>query len=179
MGNAHKVLFGKPTGKKRLGKSRRRWKDNIKSYLKQIQFSGVDWLASSFRILFGLTLLPWAKSILSTISVPPWVIIIQTFQMTFSGDFIGFCLDSSQLFRKLNCAYMHRDIIRILNQLPRPNSYSYLSAHKVGNLLYKRAQESTPRSQVNKINSLNIKIRLNHFLTHEPPAQTTLTFRCI
>jgi hypothetical protein len=33
---AFKILTGKPTGKRPLGRPRRRWEDNIRMYLKQI-----------------------------------------------------------------------------------------------------------------------------------------------
>jgi hypothetical protein len=36
MRNACKVLFGKPAGNRQLGKTRRRWEDNIKMDLKEI-----------------------------------------------------------------------------------------------------------------------------------------------
>ena len=38
----HKVLFGKPEGKKPLGRPRRRWEDNIKLDLQEVG-SG-DWM---------------------------------------------------------------------------------------------------------------------------------------
>jgi hypothetical protein len=34
--NAYNILFGKPEGKRPLGRPRRRWKDNFKIYLMYI-----------------------------------------------------------------------------------------------------------------------------------------------
>jgi hypothetical protein len=47
MRNAYKILVGKPEGKRPLGKSRRRWEDNIKMYLREIGLGvwiGLIWL---------------------------------------------------------------------------------------------------------------------------------------
>ena len=38
-GSAFKILTGTPTGKRTLGKSRRRWEDNIRMDLKEIGIS--------------------------------------------------------------------------------------------------------------------------------------------
>jgi hypothetical protein len=35
---------GKPDGKRPLGRPRRRWVDNIKMYLREIGWAGVDWI---------------------------------------------------------------------------------------------------------------------------------------
>jgi hypothetical protein len=40
--NAHKSLVGKHEGKRPLGKSRHRWKDNISMYLRETGWEGVD-----------------------------------------------------------------------------------------------------------------------------------------
>jgi hypothetical protein len=40
----YKVLVGKPEGKKSLGRPRRRWKDNIKVDLQEVELSGMDWI---------------------------------------------------------------------------------------------------------------------------------------
>ena len=40
----HKVLVGKPGGKKPLGRSRRRWEDNIKMDLEEVGRGCVDWM---------------------------------------------------------------------------------------------------------------------------------------
>jgi hypothetical protein len=42
--NAYRLLVGKPEGKRLLGRSRRRWVDNIKMDLLEIGWSGVDWI---------------------------------------------------------------------------------------------------------------------------------------
>jgi hypothetical protein len=34
--NLHKILVGKPEGKRQLGRSRLKWVDNIKIYLREI-----------------------------------------------------------------------------------------------------------------------------------------------
>jgi hypothetical protein len=36
--------MGKPEGKKPLGRSRRKWVDNVKIGLREIGWSGVDWI---------------------------------------------------------------------------------------------------------------------------------------
>ena len=38
-----KVLVGKPEGKVPLGRSRRRWEDNIKMYLEEMGVMGTGW----------------------------------------------------------------------------------------------------------------------------------------
>jgi hypothetical protein len=42
--NAYKVLVGKPEGKRPVGRPRRRWEDNIKMDLREIGWSGMDWI---------------------------------------------------------------------------------------------------------------------------------------
>ena len=37
--------MGKPEGKRRLGRLRRRWKDNIKVDLQEVGCGGIDWIA--------------------------------------------------------------------------------------------------------------------------------------
>ena len=39
----HRVLVGKPEGKRTLGRPRRRWEDNIKMYLREVGGGG-DWM---------------------------------------------------------------------------------------------------------------------------------------
>jgi hypothetical protein len=39
----HRVLVGKPEGKRPLGRPRRRWEDNIKVYLQEVGGGG-DWM---------------------------------------------------------------------------------------------------------------------------------------
>jgi hypothetical protein len=41
--NACRLLVGKPEGKRPLGRPRRRWVDNIKIYLREIVWNGMDW----------------------------------------------------------------------------------------------------------------------------------------
>jgi len=45
----HRVLVGKPEGKKLLGRPRRRWEDNIKMDLREVGGGG-DWMWSWLRI---------------------------------------------------------------------------------------------------------------------------------
>ena len=40
----HKVLVGKPDGKRPLGRPRRRWEDNIKMDLEEVGRGCVDWM---------------------------------------------------------------------------------------------------------------------------------------
>jgi hypothetical protein len=40
----YKVLVGKPEGKRRLGRSRRRWEDGIRMDLREIGLGGVHWI---------------------------------------------------------------------------------------------------------------------------------------
>jgi hypothetical protein len=40
----HKVLVGKPEGKRPLGRPRRRWEDNIKMDLQEVGRSCGDWM---------------------------------------------------------------------------------------------------------------------------------------
>jgi hypothetical protein len=42
--NAYRKLVGKPEGKRPLGRSRRRWVDNIKIDLREIGWAGSMWL---------------------------------------------------------------------------------------------------------------------------------------
>jgi hypothetical protein len=39
----HRVLVGKPDGKRPLGRPRRRWEDNIKMDLQEVGFGGMNW----------------------------------------------------------------------------------------------------------------------------------------
>jgi hypothetical protein len=45
--NVYSLLVGKPEGKRPLGRSRRRWIDNIKMDLLEIRASVVDWIGLS------------------------------------------------------------------------------------------------------------------------------------
>jgi hypothetical protein len=40
--NAYRIFVGNPEGKRPLGRSRRRWLDNIKMDLREIRWDGVD-----------------------------------------------------------------------------------------------------------------------------------------
>jgi len=42
--SVHRVLVGKPEGKRPLGRTRRRWEDNIKMDLQEVGCWGMDWL---------------------------------------------------------------------------------------------------------------------------------------
>jgi hypothetical protein len=42
--NVCRILVGKPEGKRPLGRPRRRWVDNIKMYLREIEWDGEDWI---------------------------------------------------------------------------------------------------------------------------------------
>ena len=41
------MLTGKPTGKRPLGRPRRRWEDNIRMYLEEIGISTGNWVDSA------------------------------------------------------------------------------------------------------------------------------------
>ena len=40
----HRVLVGKPEGKRPMGRSRRSWEDNIKLDLQEVREGGGDWM---------------------------------------------------------------------------------------------------------------------------------------
>ena len=42
--NAYRVLVGKPKGKRCLGRPRRRWEDNIKMHLKEVDCNPEEWI---------------------------------------------------------------------------------------------------------------------------------------
>jgi hypothetical protein len=42
--NAYRILVGMPEGKRPLGRSRRRWVDNIEIDLREIGWDGRDWI---------------------------------------------------------------------------------------------------------------------------------------
>ena len=42
--DVHKVLVGKPEGKRPLGRPRRRWEDNIKKDLQEVGRGSGDWM---------------------------------------------------------------------------------------------------------------------------------------
>jgi len=39
-----RVLVGKPEGERPLGRSRRRWEENIKMDLQEVRCGGMDWI---------------------------------------------------------------------------------------------------------------------------------------
>jgi hypothetical protein len=44
-GEVHtEILVGKPEGKRPLGRPRRRWKDNIKMDLQEVECEGINWI---------------------------------------------------------------------------------------------------------------------------------------
>jgi hypothetical protein len=43
-GGAHEILVGKPERKRPLGRPRRRWEDNIKTYLQEVGREDMDWI---------------------------------------------------------------------------------------------------------------------------------------
>jgi hypothetical protein len=42
--NAYRIFVGKPEGKRPLGRTRRRWMDNIKMNLRNIGWDSMEWL---------------------------------------------------------------------------------------------------------------------------------------
>jgi hypothetical protein len=42
--NAYRLLMGKPEGKRPLGRTRRRWVDNIRLDLGEVGWGDVDWI---------------------------------------------------------------------------------------------------------------------------------------
>jgi hypothetical protein len=42
--NAYRILVGKPSGKRPLGRPRYRWNDNIRMDLREIGWGGMDWI---------------------------------------------------------------------------------------------------------------------------------------
>ena len=46
-GSAFKILTGKPTGKRPLGRPRRRWEDNIRMDLEEIGINAGNWVNSA------------------------------------------------------------------------------------------------------------------------------------
>jgi hypothetical protein len=41
---SYRILVGKPERKRSLGRRRRRWEDNMKMDLREIEWGGVDWI---------------------------------------------------------------------------------------------------------------------------------------
>ena len=42
--NGYRILAGRPEGKRSLGRLRRRWEDNIKMDLKEMDFDAKNWM---------------------------------------------------------------------------------------------------------------------------------------
>jgi hypothetical protein len=42
--NAYRILVGKPERKRPLGRPRHKWEDNIKMDLRDVGWSGMDWI---------------------------------------------------------------------------------------------------------------------------------------
>jgi hypothetical protein len=42
--NAYRIMVGNPEGKRPLGRSRRRWVDNIEMDLRELGWDGMDWI---------------------------------------------------------------------------------------------------------------------------------------
>jgi hypothetical protein len=40
----HKILVGKPEGKRQLGRPRRRWEDGIRMNLREVDWGSVEWI---------------------------------------------------------------------------------------------------------------------------------------
>ena len=40
----YRVLVGKPEGERPLERPKHRWEDNIKMYLQEVEFGGMDWI---------------------------------------------------------------------------------------------------------------------------------------
>ena len=40
----HRVLVGKPEGKRPLGRPKCRWEDNIKTHIQEVGCGGMDWM---------------------------------------------------------------------------------------------------------------------------------------
>jgi hypothetical protein len=42
--NSYRILVAKPEGKRPLGRLRRRWMGDVKMYLRETGWSGMDWI---------------------------------------------------------------------------------------------------------------------------------------
>jgi hypothetical protein len=61
--NANMILVGNPEGKRSLGRTRRRWVNNIKMYLREIGGDGMDWInlaqdRNQWRVLVNMLMNP-------------------------------------------------------------------------------------------------------------------------
>jgi transcription termination factor 2 len=57
----HTILVGKPEGNRPLGRPRRKWVDNIKMDLREIEWDGMDWIdlaqnSNQWRVLVNTVL---------------------------------------------------------------------------------------------------------------------------
>jgi hypothetical protein len=64
MRNAYKIVVGKPEGKRQVGRSRSRWEYNIRIYLQEIGWEGVNWIClaqdrDQWWVLFSLVMKLW------------------------------------------------------------------------------------------------------------------------
>jgi hypothetical protein len=50
--NAYRISMGKSEEKRKLGRTKRRWMDNIKMDLREIVFGGTDWIGTSGGLLW-------------------------------------------------------------------------------------------------------------------------------
>jgi hypothetical protein len=41
---AYRILVGRPEGRQPLGRPRRRWEDNIKMDLREVEWGGMNWI---------------------------------------------------------------------------------------------------------------------------------------
>jgi hypothetical protein len=58
------ILVGKPEGKRPLGRPRRRWVNNIKMYLREAGWDGIDWIdlaedRDTWRVLVNMVMNLW------------------------------------------------------------------------------------------------------------------------
>ena len=74
--SAFKILSGKPTGKRPLGRPRRRWEDNIRMNLKEVGINTRNWVDSAqdrryWRALVNPTLNPRVPYAMELVNSPP------------------------------------------------------------------------------------------------------------
>jgi hypothetical protein len=73
--NAYRLLVGKPEGKRPLRRPRRRWVDNIRMDLAEIECDGVDWIGlakdrNRWRALVNSVMNLWVHKMLGSSLVP-------------------------------------------------------------------------------------------------------------
>jgi hypothetical protein len=66
---ACRILVGKPEGKRPLGRPRYRWLDNIKMYLREIEWGRMDWInlvqdGDQWRALVNIVINFWVPKML-------------------------------------------------------------------------------------------------------------------